>query len=203
MKYTKSLVSLALIGSAFTLSACGSGNGAAADSAAPSAAPVEKQAETKAADPAKSSRGNYIMKAGGKTFATQTDQISDKEVAKFTIDSITKGTCTADYAQPAENGNIIFVKVTAQTLPTLAESSFPKFLLSSHDFKFVAKNGTTFNGSLSSAATYGCLPNGQEFPAGGIGPDQKASGIVVLDVPQPSGTLLVKSDFGAGYEYTF
>ena len=200
MKYTKSLVTLALIGSALSLSACGGSNGAAAGEA-PSAAPVEKQAETpKPTGPAKSSRGNYVMKAGGKEFATQTDQISDKVTAKFTVDSIKAGVCTESYAQPAQNGNYVFVKVTAQTLPELAESSFPKFSMSAYDFKFIAKNGTTFNGQLSS---FGCLPNGQEFAAGGIGPDQKASGIIVLDVPQPHGTLLVKSDLGTGYEYTF
>jgi hypothetical protein len=202
MKYTKSLVALALIGSAFSLSACGGSNGAASGEA-PSAAPVEKVTETPTpTGPAKSSRGNFIMKAGSKEFATQTDQLSDKEVAKFTVDSIKKGACTEQYAQPAKNGNVVFVQVTVQTLPALAEASFPTFMISAHDFKFIAKNGTTFNGSLA-GMSYGCLPDAATFPSAGIGPDQKASGIIVLDVPQPSGTLLVKSDFGAGYEYTF
>lgn len=202
MKYTKSLVSLALIGSAFVLSACGADNGAASGEA-PSAAAVEKQTPTPAAGAAKSSRGNFVMKAGSKAFATQTDSLTDKETAKFTVDKISKGACTAPYAQPAEHGNIVFVKVTVQTLPALSEASFPKFTMSSHDFKFIAKNGTTFNGSLATGGTYSCLPDAETFPAAGLGPDQKASGIIVLDVPQPTGTFLVKSDFGTGYEYAF
>lgn len=203
MKYTKSLVALALMGSALSLSACGGSNGAASGTA-PTAEAVEKQVEApKPTGPAKSSRGNYVMSAGSKAFATQTDQLTDKETAKFSVASIKKGVCTGEYVQPPTNGNIVFVKVTVQTLPALAESSFPTFSISAHDFKFIAKNGTTFNGSLSTVGTYGCLPDAETFPSAGIGPDQKASGIIVIDVPQPSGTLLVKSNFGTGYEYTF
>lgn len=202
MKYTKSLTTLALIGSAFTMSACG-GSTEPATSGPASVAPVEKQAESKPADPAKSSRGNFIAKVGGT--ASFTDSISQKEVAKVTVTKIAKGACTEQYAQPAENGNIVFVTVNLQTTPALAESSFPKFDLGSSNFKFIAKNGTTFNGNLGTVATYSCVPQDKTLPMAGLGPDEKATGLIVLDVPQPSGTLVLNSPlYGTtGYEYNF
>lgn len=202
MKYTKSLVSLALIGSAFALSACG--EAAPSTSGPATAAPVEKQVETKPAEPTKSERGNFIAKVG--STASFKDMLTEKETAKVTVTKIAKGTCTAQYAQPVENGNFLFVTVAIQTTPALAEASYPKFDLNGTNFKFIAKNGTTFNASLASAPTYSCLPQEQTLPSAGLGPAEKVTGVIVLDVPQPSGTLIMTNSFSGGndgFEFAF
>lgn len=202
MNYTKSLVSLALIASVFALTACG--ETAPATTGPATAAPVEKQPEVKKADPAKSSRGNFIAKVGGT--ASFSDGLIDKETAKVTVTKIAKGTCTEPYAQPAENGNFLFLSVNIQTTPALSEASYPKFDLNAGNFKFIAKNGTTFNGMLSTGPSFGCLAQDKTLPMAGLGPDEKVTGVIVLDVPQPSGTLVMKnalSGGNAGYEFTF
>lgn len=202
MKYTKLLVSLALMGAALSLSACGSS--APATSGPATADPVEKQVETKKADPAKSSRGNFISKVG--STASFSDMLNDKETAKVTVTKIAKGACTEPYAQPAENGNFLFLTVAIQTTPALAEASYPKFDLNAGNFKFIAKNGTTFNGMLSTGPSFGCLAQDKTLPMAGLGPDEKVTGVIVLDVPQPTGTLIMNnalSGGNSGFEFNF
>jgi hypothetical protein len=73
-------------------------------------------------------------------------------------------------------------------------------------FKFVGANGTTFNGDLSSVGAYSCLPDEQKIASGGVGPAEKVTGKIVLDVPVAVGTLIFKSYLvsgSTGWEYNF
>ena len=194
-------VSALALGTVMALSACG-GTTASSSPTAPSAAPVEasKQAET---GPAKSERGNIVKEVG--QGASITDKLHDnKEVVNFVVNSITPGACTEPYAQAPKNGNIIVVDVTVETKPELANATMTSYSLSPWDFKYVAPNGTTFNGDLA-GQSYGCLPAAATFPSAGMGPAEKITAKVVLDVPQPNGILVLKAPFSNtnGWEYKF
>lgn len=213
MKYNKSLASLALIaGLGLTLSACGSStaNVKASDAAktsapvtAPTATPIPAAAPAAppTTDAKKSIRGNLLAAVGdtGTISSGSTGQVT----TKFTVNSIKEGTCDQPYAHAPENGHVLFVDVTVETTPELAQSSYPKYTLSSYDFKFISKNGTTFNGDLGTIATYSCIADAAQFPSGGLGPAEKAQGVVVLDVPETSGILVLKSGISGGFEYNF
>jgi hypothetical protein len=135
---------------------------------------------------------------------TVSDAVSKKVHTKFTINSIAPIECTGPYwSGPAENGNIIALDITIETTPELAESSYPMYTLSGHDFKFISANGTTYNGNLSTVATYSCIPDSETFPSGGLGPAEKVTAKLVLDVPEPSGILVMKSGYSGGFEYNF
>lgn len=203
---TKAAAVFALALSAIvSLSACGSTTGAvtATDTgnpvSAPTATPIPKATPT--TDTTKSVRGNLIMQAG------DTGTISDKNVGKvttkFTVNTIAAGACNQKYSEASKNGQIVFVDLTAETTPELAQSSYPKFTLSGYDFKFIADNGTTFNGNLSTVATYSCLPDPEVFPSGGMGPAEKVTAKVVLDLPAAHGILVLKSGLNGGFEYKF
>lgn len=75
-------------------------------------------------------------------------------------------------------------------------------------FKFVGANGTTFNGNLGTMGAHSCLPDSETIGAngGGIGPAEKVIGKLVLDAPEPTGTLVYKSYLtsgNGGWEYKF
>jgi hypothetical protein len=208
----KSLSSLALIAVlGVTLSACGSSNDVtpAADAtktdapvSAPTANPISTPKPTPTEDSKKSPRGNLIGNFGD--IGTLADPITSKVHTKFTVDGITPTVCDQPYAQAPENGHIFTVDLTAETMPELASASFPKFTLSSYDFKFIGENGTTFTGDLGTVATYSCIADELEFPSGGMGPAEKLSGKVVLDLPAPHGILVMKAGgISGGFEYKF
>lgn len=205
----KSLALSALaIGATLALTACGGSStdsakpgetpsGQATPVSAPSSAPVPKPTPT--SDEKKSVRGNLLMEVGDTGLVSE----GGKTTTKFTVNSIAPGACTDKYSRPAENGHIVFVDIAVETTPELAESSYPKYTLSGHDFKFIAANGTTFNGDLSSIATYSCIPDADTFPSGGMGPAENITAKVVLDLPAPNGILVLESGYKGGFEYKF
>ena len=205
MKYKRSLSALALM-CGLSLSACSESPSATSTATAPSveAVPASATPTPTASQPAKSPRGNFIKTVGQP--AGQTDPVTKKQVVSFTINSITVDPpCTAPYSQPPEKGHFVILDASIETLPELAELSFPKFDLSPHTFKFVATNGTTYNGSLTSGPSYGCLADSEILPINGVGPAEKVTGKIVLDVPEATGTLVFQPHgpgFG-GWEWAF
>lgn len=201
------------VGAVLACSACGSsGDSAQPDASAseeatpvsaPTAEPIVKNTPSPTPTPEdnKSIRGNLIMQAGD--IGTISDSSTGKVGTKFIVNAIAPGKCDQPYSRPAENGQIVTIDITVETTPELAESSYPKFTLSGHDFKYIAKNGTTFNGSLSSIATYSCIADSATFPSGGMGPAEKVTAKVVLDVPAPHGVLVLESGLSGGFEYSF
>ncbi|MEV7605152.1 hypothetical protein AB0N65_06910 [Paenarthrobacter sp. NPDC089322] len=210
----KALMGASLIlGVTMALTACGGAipKNTPSESAKASDEPVTAPTATPVATPkstpsptgnAKSVRGNFI--AGLGDVGTFSDANTKKVTTKFTVDSILDTVCTEPYNQPAQNGRIIAVKLTVETTPELAEDSYPKYTISSHDFKFIASNGTTFNGSLGGIATYGCIDDALQFPSAGMGPAEKVSGSVILDLPPGPGVLVYTGGSYAGpfFEYT-
>lgn len=208
----RSLASVALAATlGLTLSACG--GTAESAPAAVSSAPSEKTAPTVTpvttaptptpADTAKkSSRGNLIKKLGQRAgFSNE----SGVDWVSFTINSIEPVTCTEPYASAPVNGHLLAVDMSIVSTPEFASANYPVFAVSPYDFRYIdPATGTTFNGSLATVATYSCLPSAAILPSAGIGPDQKVTGKVILDLPATSGTLVLSQMGGpGGWEYTF
>lgn len=148
----------------------------------------------------KSSRGNLVKLVG--EGASVTDK--DKTVASFVINSIqVDAQCTNQYAQPSENGHFVALNISMETDPALAESVNPQFGLAGYAWKAVADNGTTFNGDIMTASSFMCLNDEETFPSA-LGPGEKATGTIMLDVPTPTGVLVHKQGFMAtGWEWEY
>lgn len=185
------------------------GCGAAASSSptAPTVAPAtstqaESASPSATASPAsaKSSRGNIVKTPG--EGASVTDK--DKTVASFVVNSITvDAACTSKYASAAENGHFVVLEVSMETMPELAQSVNPQFGLAGYAWKAIAANGTTFNGDVFTAAAYMCLDDAERFPSA-LGPAEKATGKIVLDVPTPTGVLVHQQGFmPTGWEWAY
>ncbi|NWL35120.1 hypothetical protein [Paenarthrobacter nitroguajacolicus] len=195
----KVLIGAAVLATALTLTACGgtvnkntpseSAEASDAPITAPTAAPVTTPKSTPTpTGKAKSIRGNFIAELGD--IGSFSNQSTKKVTTKFTVDSILDVQCTQPYSRPADNGRLITVALTVETTPDLADDTNPNFRITSHDFKFIAASGTTFNGNLGSVATYSCIDDALTFPSGGMGPAEKVAGSVVLDLPPGPGTLV-------------
>jgi hypothetical protein len=155
---------------------------------------------TATAESTKSSRGNLVKKVG--EGASVTD--NDKTVASFVIKSIqVDPKCTNSSAMPPKNGHFVALDVSMQTDPALAQSVNPQFGLAGYAWKAIAANGTTFNGDLMSFESLMCLPEAENFPSA-LGPAEKATGKIILDVPTPTGVLVHKQGFmPAGWEWQY
>lgn len=176
---------------AASLAACGSATGG---SSTESVAPVEPATKsTQAATPAppaeaKSERGNTIKKVGEPSFWRVGDVPEGAEVGRFTIKKIAPVTCTEQFASKPTNGHLVGLTVDVVTKKELANETIPTVNLSGYSFEYIAPNGTTFNGNLASAATYGCLDQSLALKSE-FGPAEKGTGIIVLDLPSKGGVL--------------
>lgn len=204
----KALVSSLAISAVLALSACGS---ATSSATAPSVEPLNPQTSSAPpADPAakKSPRGNIIKEVGQAAGITDQD---GKTLVNFSINSITPlPACTGSYPTPAENGSYVVLDIAVETFPELGTSEYgvQTFDINPAMFKFVGASGTTYNGNLGTMGAYSCLPDTESIGnnGGGIGPAEKVTGKMVLDVPEATGTLVYKSYLtsgNGGWEYNF
>lgn len=201
----KSKIFAAIIAVPFLLTACGGSPQSAPTAPVVDPATSSQTAEgasptTAVASGTKSVRGNLVKKVG--EGASVTDK--DKTVASFVINSIqVDPQCTGTSAAPAKNGHFVALDVSMETAPELAESINPQFGLAGYGWKAVADNGTTFNGDLGSFEAFMCFPDAERFPSA-LGPGEKATGKIVLDVPTPAGVLVHKQGFmPAGWEWEY
>lgn len=181
-----------------SLTACGGSSETAPPPTSPTVESLAPSTPTPtSSEPARSARGNIIKKFGQP--AGRFNPENNKQLVNFTINSAAiDPPCTGPAPQPAENGHFVILDAIIETLPELAEAQIPQFDLSPHNFKFVGANGTTYNGSLTSGASYGCLPDNEILPINGVGPAEKVTGKIVLDVPETTGTLVFKPMGGSG-----
>lgn len=209
MKHFKSLLPLAITAVVgMSLTACGGSPSATAT--APNVEPLGVQTTTAPTKPEikKSTRGNIVKEPGQP--AGIADQ-NGEQIVNFTINSITTGaSCTGPYPQPAENGHLTVLDVTVETMPELANTPNgpSSFDINAAMFKFVGTSGTTFNGSLGTMGAYSCLPDEETIGnnGAGIGPGEKVTGKLVLDLPETAGILVFQSYLtsgNGGWEYTF
>ncbi|WP_411721615.1 hypothetical protein [Mycetocola sp.] len=180
---------------ALSLSACGAS--VSSDNKGPSESQAAVEPATKTTPTpeaaAKSPRGNTIKQIGEPAFWKDSDSVPDSEAeGKFTVTEVKDVVCDQPYASPPTNGKIIGLTVDVETTPKLAESPMKQVFLSPMSFKFIAPNGTTFNGNLSSGATYSCIDNSLNLPSS-FGPAEKAHGVILLDVPAGGGILTIGS----------
>lgn len=166
---------------------------AESESVSPSATPSASAGE-------KSTRGNLIKQMGEGAGLTS----EDEQVVSFVVNSIAVDVpCTGEYAEPAVNGHLMVLDVSIVTEPELADAPDPTFQMNPYFFTEIAPNGTTSNADLATSATYSCLGDAEVLPQM-IGPGENVTGKLVLDVTNPSGTLVFKyGGAPAGWEWAY
>ena len=197
----KKIMGVAAVAAMLALTGCSTDSELAK---APSVEPAATASPSSSPEPeGKSERGNQIKTVGEGAGVTNMD---DESIADFTINSIAVDPgCTSEYAGPPENGHFLVLDISMETYAALGELSeiSQTYMLNPYDMKIIAPNGTTSNANLSTSAAFMCLNSAEQFPSGGLGPAEKATGKMVLDVEVPSGTLVISNYGSPGWEYTF
>ncbi|WP_191932055.1 hypothetical protein [Arthrobacter bussei] len=130
---------------------------------------------------------------------------SGEYLAAFTVnDIIVDIPCTDELAGRPENGHFVALDVSVETSPNMLNSDLiQQFSMSSLTFQAIGPDGVTSNAGTDSTATLFCLDDSVLLP-GNIGPGEKAQGLVLLDVENPSG-ILIYEDFwtDSAWEYAY
>ena len=201
----KTWTGTALILATLSLTGCGGGANTPQLSSVPVDAATESAAESAATATAaeRSVRGS-LVKEIGEPGGIAMQEGSDEWALNFTVTGIeVDPVCTQPDAVPAENGHLLAISIEASTGPEpgFSEVLYNGFSFNSHAWKVIASNGTTVN-TNTSAATYGCFSPAEMLPAS-LGPAEKVTGKVLLDVPDASGTLVLSYYGSNGWEWEY
>lgn len=168
--------------------------------AAPSVEPAVSSSpsetpEDVAEKPAESERGNLIKKVGD-VFGLGS---VDESVASFVVTNITVDPqCTSEFAEAPEFGHFVRLDVEGETTADLPGELY----FAGGSWSAIADNGTTFNGDPWSYAAVTCVDDVERLPSI-IGPGERVAGAVILDVPTPSGVLVLSPEPGLGWEWEY
>lgn len=178
-------IGLACLG-VLTLSACGGSD--SNQGSAPSVSPASPSPKPSTKGVELSKRGNVEGKIGDVAAISDSD---GNFAAKFVVTDIELDPqCTAPYAQPPKNGHFVALKIDVEGgSAELMKQAFytPSFNFAGNWWKFLDPNNTVIN-DVAGSETYSCMDDSQRLPDQ-IGPTEKASGYVVLDVPTTSGII--------------
>lgn len=181
------------------LTGCSNSN-EAENSPMESVAPVESETPTTNADT--NDRGNIEKQIGEEGSVTGEN---GENIYSFKVTGIEPDfKCTNQYAQEPENGNFVKldVQVTSADAKTIKDQYYTNSIyMQGGAWKYIAANGTTYNGDLGSGSSYMCLPESETIPAQ-IGPNEKVTGSIILDVPAADGTIVYSDPMvNGGWEY--
>lgn len=148
----------------------------------------------------KSPRGNSISALGETRSLTLAS--TGETVLSFTVKDVVPVTCDYPSDLSPSNGQIMGVLVDMETAPELASTNLRQGLsINALSFKFITTEGTTV-GTLSTNMIYNCLLDRSQLVPQTIGPAEKVSGMVLVDVPSTTGTLIFEPVQGVGgFEY--
>lgn len=149
----------------------------------------------------KNERGNLTKAIGEEASVTSKD---GKNIYSFKVTGITPDAqCTDQYAQPSENGHLVKLDVEVVTgdAKTMEDNYYSSVYMGSSSWKYITAEGTTYNGDLGSVAAMMCLDDAETLPID-IGPAEKVTGSMILDLPNLDGTLVYEDTFAeGGWEY--
>jgi hypothetical protein len=218
-----------LLGVAFSLAACGSGNQPSANvdlPASPSTAEEELNPNACGDETYRTENAEYCANVdpvpeGGAGLPDTNDRGNVEAALGQELPLSDGGTVVIDKADPIvlpcpedteyttsvpENGTFIRLDIRAATAPAAAptDGSFSQPSVSSINFQMIKSDGVTFNTDMGTFAAYSCINQNEMFPSGPLGPGQQFVGSIVLDVPDPAGTLIFFPNGGfspePGYE---
>jgi len=194
---------------ALTLSACG--GDAEADGGGPAALPsTSSPAATESSSPASrtndagvalNDRGNIPKEMGQEAGIGHPTDPDAPWPLTFTIDSVTVDQpCNTGFEDPPTNGHYIGIALRAATTADLPPDWYVMF--DSYSFKVIGPDGLTI--SDVSGTAYSCLDSRSSFTSDPLAPGQQYAGIVVIDSPVTTGSLIYSADGdGTGWEWQF
>lgn len=166
----------------------------------PEISAAAETSESSAPAQEESERGNLIKEVGDVAGILSED---GEPIIEFTVDKMTVDPkCTGKWKEKPENGHFILLEVSAQTYKNVDEVNSNGWMLNPYIFKIINEDGTTSNASAATGASYYCFNENKYLPT--MGDAEKAAGYVVLDVEDPSGTLVYEEGYtNIGWEWEY
>lgn len=173
-----------------------------ATEATPTANATSSPAPTPSPSPtvARTTRGNVVKKVGETAWVRNNDGSTAVTlvVKSIQVDPV----CTSGVVEKSKSGHLVVLDVDVETTPALADHINKQFLFAIHGWKVIAENGTTANGKFDSFEAFACFPDTEKLPDI-IGPAERATGKVVLDVPTATGILINDPEGAGGWEWEY
>lgn len=142
-------------------------------------------------------RGDIIKAVG--ELGGMTDA-NDEWTFDFTATSISLGTCSSSFAEPALNGHYLVLAFDVNTHPAL-DTTYGGFSLNPYDFVVFDSNNMRVNDPVGNA--YSCLDSTETLPQE-MGPSESASGKIAFDVPTETGTIAYRpADVDNGWTWSY
>lgn len=156
--------------------------------------PTEAETPTPEA-PATSDRGFLVKQVG--ELGGLTDEITGDWTVDFTVSNITVDfQCTNGFAEAPKNGHFVALEMQINTHPAWDSALYGDFMMNPYDFQVFDANNMRVNDPIGSS--YMCLDASQQVP-NQIGPSQSVAGVMVFDVPTPTGVIAYSPTiYGAG-----
>lgn len=172
----------------------------AADESPDEAEPAE-EAKSEFGEKVISPRGN-IIKEIGQLAGTSLSDDPDVIGARFVVtDIVLDPKCDSEWADPPANGHYLAIHLNVETTPELAQSEFPEVYFTEYDWQAYDPDGKRLNDPVGNA--WSCMSEASTLPMS-IGPGQSVSGYIVLDVVDPSGTIvLAMGGSPTGWEWDY
>ncbi|MFB2571356.1 hypothetical protein [Micrococcus sp. IITD107] len=125
----------------------------------------------------------------------------------FRINKITADPrCTGDPSAEPENGHFIVLDVEIETFDGVRAATYESgFTMLPMEFKTIGADGKTSNADPGTFGAFSCLRDAEQLP-GELGDNESAEGQLVLDVADPSGTLVYENMFietGGAWEWSY
>lgn len=151
-------------------------------------------------------RGNLVKDIG--QWAGIANEGGDITVAFRVTDIRTDYECEEPRADPSVNGQFVALDFEIQTQPALGLADDPydsSFFFNQASFIVFDEDNNRENDSMGSG--YSCVPMDQSL-SGAYGPNEKVSGLVVLDTAVRSGSIVLDGvdygiDGGSGWAWEF
>ncbi|WP_157874140.1 hypothetical protein [Psychromicrobium lacuslunae] len=146
-----------------------------------------------------------LQKKIGELAGVVASENSNIRLVNFSVASIKADyQCKVPGPVKPSNGHFIAVELWIETTAELSTSKDPYFGVSAKDFDLQSSDGNKVTATLDTYPAHACLDNELGLPAR-IGPSQKIRGLLVLDSPISSGSLILsqKNTDGPGWIWQF
>lgn len=166
--------------------------------------PAEAPAEAQAEPPAQAPEGAPVLSVRGTIVKTVGERFglgeADSIQATFYVTAITVDpACSGPYAQIPEQGHLVRLDVEGSVDPSFTYDVW----LGGGDWKVIDQDGFTVNGSPMAGVAYSCLTDSERIP-GVVGAGESVRGSVVLEVPTPTGVIILgQPGLDGGWEWAY
>ncbi|MDZ8275339.1 hypothetical protein R2Q81_05155 [Microbacterium aquimaris] len=166
---------------------------------APTPKPTETSTDSAFGERVVNDRGN-LVKEIGQLAGVSLPEHDDVTAAQFAVTDVIVDIECSDYAVDPANGHYVGIHFNVETTPDLALDDVGSLSFAPWGWQAYGADGKRVNDPIGNS--YSCLEPTDKLPSE-IGPAQSVSGWVVLDLPTPTGSVVLTMGGPSGWEWAY